>query len=342
MKPTELGENILPVVAQVIVALPGVNRVGCCGQMMVTDRLTEDKVGEPPIRSELDDHRRACGADQPERERRMLEPVRLHGMLGSPERGRTYESSAGQLPRREPKPDQPPAGQVSGTDPQRPLHQAMVLSVFVSEGISFACVINDRTIAEANVMRSLAGLEASTPVTALLLDNESNILGRRTASLYNLLLRLDGPRYRIFCHADVTFPPDFARRALTTIQTLEEGGLPWGALGVVGRAWDGEYTWCHDVQEPAAVCSLDSCCLIVDVSQGLTFDDKTFDEFHCYVEDYCLQCHSRNLGVYVIPGEFSHVAATFQSLGSNWGKYRRYRRRLDRKWKHEFDRVLTT
>ncbi len=62
----------------------------------------------------------------------------------------------------------------------------MVLSLSVSE-VSFACVVNDRTIAEANVMRSLDGLVASMPVTSFLLDNESNVLGRQTARLYNLL-----------------------------------------------------------------------------------------------------------------------------------------------------------
>ena len=293
-------------------------------------------------RSELDYNSRACSADQPEGERSMLDPGGLNEMLGSPGRGRPDESPAGQLPRPEPKAAQPAAGHASGTNPRHPVHQAMVLSFSVAEGMSFACVINDRAIAEANVMRSLDGLVRSTPVTAFLLDNESNTLGRQTARLYNLLLRLDGPRYRIFCHADVTFPPDFAERVSTAIQALADDGRPWGALGVVGRAWDGAYTWSHEVQEPAAVCSLDSCCLVVDVSQGLTFDDKTFDEFHCYVEDYCLQCHSQELGVYVVPAEFTHHGVSYAQLGSRWGDYSKYRRRLDRKWKRRFAQVLTT
>ena len=146
----------------------------------------------------------------------------------------------------------------------------------------------------------------------------------------------------IFCHPDVMFPPDFLDRVAAAIHTLDQTGKPWGALGMVGRAWDGSYTWSHEIDEPAPVCSLDSCCLIVDRSQGLTFDDATFDELHCYVEDYCLQCHSRDLGVYVLPAEFAHHSATYAELGSRWGRYPKYRKRLERKWKGQFPSLVTT
>lgn len=210
------------------------------------------------------------------------------------------------------------------------------------EGLSLACVVHDQALAEANLAPSLSGLSSSPSVTAMLLDNGSNVLGTDTARLYNILLRLRGPRYRVFCHPDVRFPPDFAGRIATAIGALRAAGTSWGALGVVGRAWDGAYVWSHEVQEPAPVCCVDSCCLVVDTSQGLAFDDRTFDEFHCYVEDYCLQCHRRELGVFVVPAAFEHMSATYHSQGSRWGKYPRYRRRLDRKWKRHFGRVLTT
>ena len=212
----------------------------------------------------------------------------------------------------------------------------------MSTGLAFACVVHDRSIAEANVLRSIDGLAVTPPPTAFILDNEANALGLRTARLYNLLLRIAGPSRRIFCHADVTFPPDFLDRVAAAIHTLDRAGTKWGALGMVGRAWDGSYTWSHEVAEPSPVCTLDSCCLIVDNSQGLAFDDATFDELHCYVEDYCLQCHSRNLGVYVLPAAFTHHSATYAELGSRWGRYPKYRRRLDRKWKGRFPSLRTT
>jgi hypothetical protein len=140
----------------------------------------------------------------------------------------------------------------------------------------------------------------------------------------------------------VTFPPDFLDRVTTAIRVLERAGVPWGALGMVGRSWDGAYIWCDEVEEPTAVCTLDSCFLIVNLLQRLTFDDATFDELHCYVEDYCLQCHSQNLGVYVLPAEFAHHGHTGASLGSQWGRYPKYRRRLDRKWKRQFPSLVTT
>ena len=65
-----------------------------------------------------------------------------------------------------------------------------------------------------------------------------------------------------------------------------------GAVGIVGRAWEGDYVWGHEIDTPEAVCTLDSSFLLTRTDLGLTFDDSRFDEFHCFVEDYCLQCHA--------------------------------------------------
>ena len=107
---------------------------------------------------------------------------------------------------------------------------------------------------------------------------------------------------------------------MSSIDRLDEGGVPWGALGMVGRSWDGNYVWCHDVDGPTAVCTLDSCFLVTRTDLRLWFDAGRFDEFHCFVEDYCLQCHHAGLGVWVVPvpveSRGSHVRQGGLPLGA--------------------------
>ena len=110
---------------------------------------------------------------------------------------------------------------------------------------------------------------------------------------------------------------------------------------MVGRSWDGAYVWCHEVDTPTAVCTLDSCFLVTRNVLQLRFDSDRFDEFHCFVEDYCLQCHDSGLGVWVVPAQVHHEGVTFAREGSRWGQYDRYRKRLDRKWRRRFPDFTT-
>jgi hypothetical protein len=122
---------------------------------------------------------------------------------------------------------------------------------------------------------------------------------------------------------------------------LDQRGANWGALGIVGRSWEGDYVWCHEIDAPTRVCSLDSCSLITRRSFGTRFDQKRFDEFHCYVEDYCFQVQAAGYGVYVIPTTARHGSATKSVKGAQWGKFKKYRRRLGWKWRRRFGEIFT-
>jgi hypothetical protein len=207
--------------------------------------------------------------------------------------------------------------------------------------LSIACPVHDRRLAETYLVPSLDALDGEAPVR-FLLDNEDNAISRNVAYLYNLLARLEGPPVRIFSHADVTFPADFARRIASAVDELERRNVTWGALGIVGRSWEGEYVWGHQLAEPAEVCTVDACCAIIDTRHRISFDDRTFDGFHCHVEDYCMQCHAGGRGVFVIPSQLEHVSATYTVEGSRWGQYPKYRKRLARKWRRQFPNLTTT
>jgi hypothetical protein len=202
-----------------------------------------------------------------------------------------------------------------------------------------ASVYHDRAVAEEHLLRSLEGLEE--PVQTLLLSNPGNALSTNLAFLYNVLLRIDGPTRRAFVHPDVSFDRHLVERLTEALGALEAAGSPWGAVGIVGRAWEGDYVWGHEIDTPEAVCTLDSCFLLTRTDLGLTFDDSRFDEFHCFVEDYCLQCHAEGHGVWVVPVGAWHASATYNERGARWGRYDRYRKQLDKKWRKRFPGLTT-
>lgn len=206
--------------------------------------------------------------------------------------------------------------------------------------VSFASVVKDRAIAERYLLASIAGVDE--PTSTFLLSNVDNELGTNMAHLYNVLKRLDGPAVRAFVHPDVEFEGDLVTRLTSALVELETANVRWGALGIVGRAWEGEYVWCNDLASLSPVCALDSCFVATRTDLGLDFDAKRFDELHCFVEDYCLQCHDAGYSVWVFPASAHHRNATFQREGSRWGSYDRYRKRLDRKWRRRFPGLTTT
>ena len=216
---------------------------------------------------------------------------------------------------------------------------ASSLSEVTGPRLSLAAVVNDWAVADRHLVPSLRALDE--PVQELLLSNAGNELGTCMAGLYNLLMRIDGPALRAFVHADVAFAPDLVTRVTSAVELLDTSGEQWGGLGIVGRSWDGEYVWCHEVEAPTPVCTLDSSFLLTRNDLPLAFDADRFDELHCFVEDYCLQCHNAGYGVWVIPASARHESVTFAREGSRWGRYDRYRKRLDRKWRRRFPGFTT-
>ena len=111
----------------------------------------------------------------------------------------------------------------------------------VTVELSIACAIHDQRIAETYLLPSLEALDGDPP-DRFLLDNGGNAVSHSMAHLCNMLARLQGPSGRIILHPDVRFPPDFTRRVAMAIARLDELGVRWGALGTVGRSWQGAYS----------------------------------------------------------------------------------------------------
>ena len=132
-------------------------------------------------------------------------------------------------------------------------------------------------------------------------------------------------------HADTTFGIGVLRSMLR--EALCDGGR---LTGMVGRSFDG-FVWGKD--GGGAVSTLDSCAIAMPSSLGLRFDGENFDDFHCCVEDLCLQALKRGMETYVPPLYAEHIG--FIERGDDWmPNYWHYRRILAEKWKDT--RFVTT
>ena len=88
----------------------------------------------------------------------------------------------------------------------------------------------------------------------------------------------------------------------------------WGALGISGWDFKNRITWGKDLSLPYEVQCLDENCLILNRKNGINFDEFTFTSWHCYAADFCLQCHDKGLGVYLVPGVASHQGHSFSEV----------------------------
>lgn len=132
------------------------------------------------------------------------------------------------------------------------------------------------------------------------------------------------------CHADTTFD----KNAFSIFERAAKDG---NIVGLVGRALDEKYIWAHN--GGGIVSTLDSCSMFLprqlygrNKSQ-VYFDTKTFDHFHCCVEDLCLQMTALGHSVVVPNAYATHLEK--RENPPNWiSTWEIYHRRLKHKWSY--------
>ena len=158
------------------------------------------------------------------------------------------------------------------------------------------------------------------------------------AQVYNECVRFSDAQYICFLHADVT--TDGLQEA---IERTIKAHPDFGSLGAVGSNKGTIWGRKGLIQE---VVTVDSCCIVINTEHGLFFDEKTFDSYHLYVEDMCMQTRELGLKNYTLdlnayeyreglkpePPYFCHHSHTCHELGFAWGEYSKYRKLLSLKW----------
>lgn len=175
------------------------------------------------------------------------------------------------------------------------------------------------------------------------------------AKAFNEIIDESKNDYILFVHADVLFDNHFINSIEKNISQFPE----FGAMGVVGVVKPflrkKKYIKSNSLNNPC-VTTLDSCCILINKKHKLKFDYLRFNEFHHFVEDYCMQVkYNLKLKIYLISTNFYcdtlnkksefnknyfyHGSSTIKERGSRWGKWKYYKRILDEKWNRK---VITT
>jgi hypothetical protein len=153
---------------------------------------------------------------------------------------------------------------------------------------------------------------------------------------YNEILKKSNNRFVILTHQDISFSKTLLQRIEKTINDNPN----FGVLGFVGVDSSKKYFW-SDLNKQHEVQTLDCCFIVADKENNVFFDEKTFNDFHLYVEDFCLQTKkSTGKSPYTIliskdpktENFLCHHSVTLKNLGSRWGKYDEYRKKLLNKW----------
>lgn len=162
----------------------------------------------------------------------------------------------------------------------------------------------------------------------------------KPAIFYNKVLKETKYRYIIFSHEDVSFSCDLINKICFAIEQKNN----FGVLCAIGRSITNGHVK-SNLEKMNEVVFCDSCFFVIDSYNNIFFDEKTFDDFHFFAEDYCLQCKNNlNKLTYTLPmswqwsskitkeNYFIHHSYTSRSSGYLWGNYRKYRKLFVEKW----------
>ena len=212
------------------------------------------------------------------------------------------------------------------------------------ESVTIGILNHDNNIYEKYIAKSLSRLKGSYD---LILKRN-----KRPAQAYNEIINQSKNKYIILLHADVTFSDDFIDVINQSISKYPDFGA-FCCVGVSKKIFNKVKIVISDVNNQHEVLTSDSCCIVVNKEHNIKFDDKIFDEYHMYVEDYCAQVRI-NLGckiytpptnwiwvqdydenlidITIIKKWFIHHSNTFSIKGARWGNWLEYKKRLDEKW----------
>ena len=169
------------------------------------------------------------------------------------------------------------------------------------------------------------------------IDNPNNENWTCAAAAFNWGIRKATNDIVICAHEDINLRAGWFDRFVQQEASLKN----WGALGILGIDWFiWKQWWGHMQDKPMAVPLLDECCIVLNKRNGLCFDEETFDHWHCYGLDFCLQCRAKGLGVYIVAGPSRHFKGKTEGHPDAWRSlFKPYFRKLQRKWSQKFPQL---
>jgi len=211
--------------------------------------------------------------------------------------------------------------------------------------ISIVVVYNDERVFKEVL---LAGLKRQNVEYELIALPNADGRFKSAAEALNFGGNSAAGKYIMFVHQDVELGCDsWLEKVENALDNTPDVGIA-GAAGV--RKKDGHAQMRGYISDCGGVLgapidkleevdTLDECLLIVpkSVFKKLSFDEKTFDGWHCYGIDYCLSVGRSGLKTYVLPFFVYH-----RSLKTNVRELLGYQKRLYKKHKNNYRRIYTT
>lgn len=191
--------------------------------------------------------------------------------------------------------------------------------------ISIVCVYNDGEILKNYLLKSLEN--QTVEFEFIKIDNTKNAF-KSAAEVLNYGAKKANGKYIMFVHQDVDLSSrtwiECAEKTLDSIDNLgiagvagmsEEGRTNKDRGKNVIRSMDNTWGLGNPIQKPEPVQTLDECLAIIPkkVFDKFRFDEKTCNDWHLYIVDYCLSMKKAGLGVYVIPMYIHHKSIGFSS-----------------------------
>jgi SAM-dependent methyltransferase len=211
--------------------------------------------------------------------------------------------------------------------------------------ISIVVVYNDERVFKEVLLAGLKRQNAGYELIAL-----PNTDGRFKSAAEALNFGGSGAtgKYIMFVHQDVELGCDsWLEKVEDALDSTPDVGVA-GAAGVReknghaqlrGYIRDSGGVWGAPIDKLEEVDTLDECLLIIPkaVFKKLSFDEKTFDDWHCYGIDYCLSVSQSGLKAYALPFFVHH-----RSPRTNFRDLLKYQKRLYEKHKRNHRRIYTT
>jgi len=156
----------------------------------------------------------------------------------------------------------------------------------------------------------------------------------------------------VLCHQDVIFYEDWVEMLFSRIKEVEQLSPKWGVLGTAGitkrddtvgvvHSIKGSIQWQSNRRAKVyEVQTVDEHCMIIRRNSGLKFDEKTFNGFHFYGPDLCLNALNSGLRNFGILCPLVHDSSS-GSLASGKSEFMRLLYALAKKWRGKFDFIRT-
>lgn len=209
--------------------------------------------------------------------------------------------------------------------------------------ITIGYISHDKSVFDKHLGRSLQNLVGEYS----LISTSSEL---PPANNYNYIIENSNTDLILLVHEDISFTPDLLQNIYRTLTYLDYNQIRFSSLGIVGHNYNKDYYSVNWSREDTVFRyeTLDCCFILIDKRHGLKFDSNTFDDFHLYVEDYCISAQNKTgLGSYSIlmnsyEGKLApknlngvsnvmHHSNTLSKLGSAWGNYSKYKEILNKK-----------